>query len=318
MSEFRVRTDLALEAKESFEEDNVEIRGVRIDESYDEENEITITQVVIETKNGAKAMGKPMGTYVTLEAPNMAIPDAGYHKEISKVLADYLKILLEKKKEEQSVLIVGLGNREVTPDSLGPLVVDNLLITRHVVKEYGKYAMGREKVNSISGIVPGVMAQTGMESAEIVKGVIDETNPDLLIVVDALAARSTKRLNRTIQITDTGINPGSGVGNHRNAINSEVMGIPVIAIGVPTVVDAAVIVNDAMENMFQAMTCSESLKGIENVLGTFNMAEKHELFRELLSPQLNSMFVTPKDIDETMKRLSYTISEALNMVFQTT
>ena len=234
MSEFRVRTDLAVEAKESFEEDNVEIRGVRIDEDYDKKNEINITRVVIETKNGAKAMGKPMGTYITLEAPNMAIPDEGYHREISNVLSKYIKELLGDFSREHSVLIVGLGNREVTPDSLGPLVVNNLLITRHVVKEYGRYAMGKEKVNSVSGIVPGVMAQTGMESAEIVKGVIEETQPDLLIVVDALAARSTKRLNRTIQITDTGINPGSGVGNHRNAINSETMGIPVISIGVPT------------------------------------------------------------------------------------
>lgn len=317
MSEFRVRTDLALEAKESFEEDNVEIRGVRIDEDFDKQNEINITRVVIETKNGAKAMGKPMGTYITLEAPNMAIPDEDYHREISKVLSKYIKELLGDFSEEHSVLIVGLGNREVTPDSLGPLVVNNLLITRHVVKEYGRYAMGKEKVNSVSGIVPGVMAQTGMESAEIVKGVIEETNPDLLIAVDALAARSTKRLNRTIQITNTGINPGSGVGNHRNAINNESMGIPVISIGVPTVVDAAVIVNDAMENMLQAMEGAESLKSIGNVLNTFNVAEKQELFRELLSPQLNTMFVTPKDIDETMKRLSFTISEALNMVFQT-
>ncbi len=317
MSEFRVRTDLAVEAKESFEEDNVEIRGVRIDEDYDKKHEINITRVVIETKNGAKAMGKPMGTYITLEAPNMAIPDEGYHREISEVLSKYIKELLGDFSKEHSVLIVGLGNREVTPDSLGPLVVSNLLITRHVVKEYGKYAMGKEKVNSVSGIVPGVMAQTGMESAEIVKGVIDETNPDLLVVVDALAARSTKRLNRTIQITDTGINPGSGVGNHRNAINSDSMGIPVISIGVPTVVDAAVIVNDAMENMLHAMEGAESLKSIGNVLNTFNVAEKQELFRELLSPQLNTMFVTPKDVDETMKRLSFTISEALNMVFQT-
>lgn len=317
MSEFRVRTDLAVEAKESFEEDNVEIRGVRIDENYDKKHEINITRVVIETKNGAKAMGKPMGTYITLEAPNMAIPDEGYHREISKVLSRYIKELLGDFSKEHSVLIVGLGNREVTPDSLGPLVVSNLLITRHVVKEYGKYAMGKEKVNSVSGIVPGVMAQTGMESAEIVKGVIEETNPDILVVVDALAARSTKRLNRTIQITDTGINPGSGVGNHRNAINSESMGIPVISIGVPTVVDAAVIVNDAMENMLHAMEDAESLKSIGNLLNTFNVAEKQELFRELLSPQLNTMFVTPKDIDETMKRLSFTISEALNMVFQT-
>ncbi len=317
MSEFRVRTDLAVEAKESFEEDNVEIRGVRIDEDYDKKHEINITRVVIETKNGAKAMGKPMGTYITLEAPNMAIPDEGYHREISEVLSKYIRELLGDFSKEHSVLIVGLGNREVTPDSLGPLVVNNLLITRHVVKEYGRYAMGKEKVNSVSGIVPGVMAQTGMESAEIVKGVIEETNPDLLVVVDALAARSTKRLNRTIQITDTGINPGSGVGNHRNAINSDSMGIPVISIGVPTVVDAAVIVNDAMENMLHAMEGAESLKSIGNVLNTFNVAEKQELFRELLSPQLNTMFVTPKDIDETMKRLSFTISEALNMVFQT-
>lgn len=317
MSEFRVRTDLAVEAKESFEEDNVEIRGVRIDEDYDEKHEINITKVVIETKNGAKAMRKPMGTYITLEAPNMAVPDEGYHREISEVLSKYIKELLGNFSKEHSVLIVGLGNSEVTPDSLGPLVINNLLITRHVVKEYGKYAMGKEQVNSVSGIVPGVMAQTGMESAEIVKGVIKETNPDLLIVVDALAARSTKRLNRTIQITDTGINPGSGVGNHRNAINSESMGIPVISIGVPTVVDAAVIVNDAMENMLHAMGEAESLRSIGNVLNTFNVAEKQELFRELLSPQLNTMFVTPKDIDETMKRLSFTISEALNMVFQT-
>ena len=317
MSEFRVRTDLAVEAKESFEEDNVEIRGVRIDEDYDKKREINITRVVIETKNGAKAMGKPMGTYITLEAPNMAVPDEGYHREISEVLSKYIKELLGDLKKEQSVLIVGLGNREVTPDSLGPLVVNNLLITRHVVKEYGKYAMGKDRVNSVSSIVPGVMAQTGMESAEIIKGVIKETKPDLLVVVDALAARSTKRLNRTIQITDTGINPGSGVGNHRNAINSEVMGIPVISIGVPTVVDAAVIVNDAMENMLHAMEEAESLKSIGSMLNTFNVAEKQELFRELLSPQLNTMFVTPKDIDETVKRLSYTISEALNMVFQT-
>lgn len=317
MCEFRVRTDLALEAKESFEEDNVEIRGVKIDEDYDKEHEITITKVVIDTKNGAKAMGKPMGTYITLEAPNMAVPDEGYHREISKVLAQYIKKMLKKLPKEASVLIAGLGNREVTPDSLGPLVVGNLLITRHVVKEYGKYAMGKECVNSISGIVPGVMAQTGMETAEIIRGVIDETAPDLLIVVDALAARSTKRLSRTIQITDTGINPGSGVGNHRNAINEESMGIPVISIGVPTVVDAAVIVNDAMENMLHAMADSNSLKDMAAAFSTFKVSEKHELFRELLSPQLNTMFVTPKDVDETMKRLSFTISEALNMAFQT-
>ena len=156
-----------------------------------------------------------------------------------------------------------------------------------------------------------------MESAEIVKGIVGETKPDVVVVIDALASRSTKRLNRTIQISNTGIHPGSGVGNHRNAINEESMGIPVISIGVPTVVDAAVIVNDAMENMLHAMADSNSLKDMAAAFSTFKVSEKHELFRELLSPQLNTMFVTPKDVDETMKRLSFTISEALNMAFQT-
>lgn len=316
MGRFQVRTDLALEAKESFEEDDVEIHGVKIEENFNEKNEITTTKVIIETKNGAKAMGKPMGNYITLEAPNMAVPDEDYHREISKELAKHVKALIPNAEEEKSILIVGLGNREVTPDSLGPLVVGNLLITRHVVREYGKLALGKEKVNLISGIVPGVMAQTGMETSEIIKGIVEETNPELLIVVDALAARSTKRLNRTIQITDTGINPGSGVGNHRNGINEESIGVPVIAIGVPTVVDAATIVNDTMENLIEAMSESEKLKSIGGTLSTFNPGEKYQLIRELISPHLNTMFVTPKDIDETMKRLSFTISEALNMALQ--
>ena len=152
------------------------------------------------------------------------------------------------------MLVVGLGNREVTPDALGPRVVDNLFITRHIVKEYGKYAFGEKNVNRISSIVPGVMAQTGMESLEIIHGIIDETKPDLVIVIDALAARSTKRLNRTIQVTDTGINPGSGVGNHRHGLNKKSLGIPVISIGIPTVVDAATIVNDTMFNLIAAMS----------------------------------------------------------------
>lgn len=311
---FMVRTDLAVEAKESFEEDNVEIKGVIIDENYKEEQDIKITRVVIENENGAKAMGKPMGTYVTLEAPNMVVPDQDYHREISKELAEQIKKLIPLEKEV-SVLIVGLGNREVTPDSLGPNVVENLLITRHVVREYGKEALGKNKVNIISGIVPGVMAQTGMETLEIVKGVVDETRPDYVIAIDALAARSTKRLNRTIQITDTGINPGSGVGNHRNGLNLESLNVPVIAIGIPTVVDAATIVNDTMENLIDAMEQTKELKSIGGTLKTFDVNEKYQLIREIISPHLNGMFVTPKDIDETVKMLGFTISEGLNMAF---
>ena len=315
VEKYSIRTDLALEQNERFEADNVEIPGVVLEENYDEEREIRITTVKIETENGAKTMGKPVGTYITVEAPDMAVPDEGYHKEISMELSKFLKNLLKEKKEDYSVLVVGLGNRQVTPDALGPYVVDNLNVTRHIIKEYGKYAMGEEHVHLVSAIVPGVMGQTGMETVEIIKGIVQETKPDFIIAIDALAARSSKRLNRTIQIADTGINPGSGVGNQRNAITQETVGIPVIAMGVPTVVDAATIVNDSMENLLAALESSETLKGVGLVMQGYSAAEKYELVKELISPHLNGMFVTPKDIDETIKRISYTISEALNMLF---
>lgn len=213
------------------------------------------------------------------------------------------------------MLVVGLGNRQVTPDALGPYVADNLNVTRHIIKEYGKYAMGEEKVHLVSAVVPGVTGQTGMETVEIVKGIVQETKPDFIVAIDALAARNSKRLNRTIQIADTGIHPGSGVGNQRNAINRETVGVPVIAIGVPTVVDAATIVNDAMENLLAALESSEMLKGVGVVMQGYSAAEKYELVKELIAPHLNGMFVTPKDIDDTVKRISYTISEALNLLF---
>ena len=173
----------------------------------------------------------PRYTRITIVASG----DEQILEQISEQLAKVLKQLISVKKEDVSVLIVGLGNRAVTPDALGPRVVDNLYITRHIINEYGKYAFGKEHVNRVSSIVPGVMAQTGMESMEIVNGIVKETKPDVVIAIDALAARNTKRLNRTIQVTDTGINPGSGVGNHRHGLNEKSIGVPVIAIGVPTV-----------------------------------------------------------------------------------
>ena len=318
IEKYSVRTDLALEEKERFESDNVEISGVVLEEDYDETLEIRITRVKIETENGAKATGKPAGVYLTLEAPNLAVPDEDYHREISEKLADHMEELLHENHltgRDISVLVVGLGNRQVTPDALGPYVADNLCVTRHIVREYGKYAMGMERAQLVSAIVPGVMGQTGMETLEIVKGVVTETKPDLVIAVDALAARNSRRLNRTIQIADTGIHPGSGVGNHRNGLTRETLGVPVIGIGVPTVVDAATIVSDTMENLIQAMETSETLKGVGEVLKMYNNAEKYELVKELISPHLNGMFVTPKDEDEMVKQISYTISESLNLLF---
>ena len=319
VEKYKIRTDLAMEQKERFESDHVEVSGVVLEEEYDEEKEIKITTVRIETENGAKAMGKPVGTYLTLEAPNMAAADEGYHREISETLAGFLEKYMKDTEENQekgySVLVVGLGNREVTPDALGPYVVDQLNVTRHIVQEYGRYAVEKGGSRIVSAIVPGVMAQTGMESAEIIRGIVNETTTDLIMVIDALAARSTKRLNRTIQISDAGIYPGAGVGNHRSEITKDTMGIPVIAIGVPTVVDAATIVNDTMENFITALETSETLKGVGVVLQGYNSAEKYELVKELIAPHLNGMFVTPKDIDDTVRRISYTISEAMNMLF---
>ena len=319
VEKYNIRTDLALEEKERFESDQVEVQGVVLEEEYDKEREIRVTTVRIETENGAKTMGKPVGTYLTIEAPNLSSPDEGIHREVSEELAKYLievmKKIIPESEHDKEVLVIGLGNRQATPDALGPYVADNLNVTRHIVKEYGKYAALEEMNCVVSAIVPGVMAQTGMETAEIIKGVVRETKPDLLIVIDALAARNSRRLNRTIQIADTGINPGSGVGNYRNAITKETIGGPVIAIGVPTVVDAVTIVSDTMENLLSALETSESLKGVGLVLGGYSEAEKYELIKELIAPNLNSMFMTPKDIDETVKRLSYTISEGLNLAF---
>ena len=297
MGNFQVRTDLALEARESITEAESELRGVRVEEYYLEDVDIQVTKVMIDTKNAAKAMGKEVGTYVTMEAPALIEPDEDYHREISECLAKELLDLIPCDNRELSVLVIGLGNREVTADALGPQVVDNLFITRHVVKEYGTAAYNCSKMNLVSSMEPGVMAKTGMETAEIVKGVVAQTKPDLLLVIDALAARSTRRLNRTIQITNTGIQPGSGVGNHRNALTEAELGIPVIAVGVPTVVDAATIVGDALKKWMD----EESDKKFDS---------------RLAFAELNNMYMTGKDIDAVIKRVSFTLSEGINIAME--
>jgi len=299
MEGFHIRTDLALEARESVQKTQEDIRGIRVEEYDITEDDIHVTKVMIDTKNAAKVLGKPIGCYVTIEAPAMIEPDEQYHREISDVIAKELREMFPDKDCELEILVVGLGNRDVTADSLGPHVVDNLQITRHIVKQYGRAAFEKEKVNLVSSIEPGVMAKTGMETAEIIKGVVDETKPDVLVVIDALAARSTRRLNRTIQITNTGIQPGSGVNNHRSELTQESLEVPVIAIGVPTVVDAATIVNDAF-----AKFCKE-----DNI----SDYERYEgLCRNAFS-ELYDMYMTGKDIDAVIKRVSYTVSEGINM-----
>ncbi|MBR6626952.1 MAG: GPR endopeptidase [Lachnospiraceae bacterium] len=301
MESCQVRTDLALEASEGVPGEQTKVSGVRVNE-YKKQGDILVTKVCIETKNAAKMLGKPMGCYVTIEAPTMAEPDEGYHREVSKCLKKELcKLLPEKSGKKQSYLIVGLGNRAVTADALGPFVIDNLYINRHLIKEYGKAVLEGGDCNQVSSIEPGVMAKTGMETAEIIKGIIRETKPDCVIAIDALAARSIKRLSRTIQICNTGIWPGSGVGNHRNALTEETLGVPVIAIGVPMVVDAATIVGDALDKLL-----SENKE-----LETLRYGGHRQKFAEL-----NNMYMTGKDVDDIVKRVSYTVSEGLNMALQ--
>ena len=294
------RTDLALEVRETFEDDDVEIKGVVLEEEKDEENDILVTKVIIKDERGAKAMGKPVGKYITIEAPRLKGSDDSYHIPVMEQIQRYIKELSGDVKEKH-VLVAGLGNRNLTADALGPQVVDHLFVTRHLVREFGEDFAKRNGLEAMSAISPGVMGQTGMESSEILKGIIKETNPDLLIVIDALAARSVNRLTTTIQITDTGISPGAGVGNNRNALNLDSIGIPVIAIGVPTVVDAATIVDDIMENALRNKGFSEE--------------EVYQFLSEMNDRQVNNMFVTPKNIDDSIHRISYTISEALNGTF---
>ena len=314
-----VRTDLALEAAEPFKNENNLPYGVTVDEDYDEINEIRVTVVDVMSDIGAKKLGKPIGKYITVETPHMDEPDDGYHQEITKVLIKQLMQLLPGLSQKK-ILVAGIGNREITPDALGPLVVEHLFITRHLFQMYAPTSSILKGLGNISAIAPGVMGQTGMEGQEIIHGIIEETKPEVLIVIDALAARSTQRLNRTIQLTNTGIHPGAGIGNHRNELTEKTLDIPVIAIGIPTVIDAATIVTDTMQNLFKALKNEAKQSAdiyrkdtsLKSILESFDIQEQHALMREIMDPGMMDMFVTPKDIDETIGRISFTISEAIN------
>ncbi len=315
---FEVRTDLAVEEKESFPGDGGEISGVSLREWHRSDSRIKMTEVKILDEKGSKAMGKPIGTYITLEADQLSLRDEDYHREVSEELSAQISKLLEGKdfrKPDFHVLVAGLGNSSVTPDSLGPRVLKNLQVTRHLKVQYGEDFWRGKTMPVISGIAPGVMAQTGMETAEILKGIIKETKPDLIIAIDALAARSVKRLGTTIQLTDTGIHPGSGVGNHRHSLTKESLGVPVMAIGVPTVVGAAAIVHDTVRTLIRALSENMETKGMGDFMENLNSDEQYDLIRELLEPEFGPLYVTPPDIDETVKELSFTISEGIHMTF---
>lgn len=316
--QYEVRTDLALEVREDLADKGEELKGIRVKEDTRSGGDIKVTTVSIETEAAAKTMRKSCGKYLTIEAPFITWEE-DEQEEVAGIVADYIEKLLTKE-ERKSVLVVGLGNREVTPDALGPQIVDNLCVNRHLVSS-------EEGGNRISAVAPGVMAQTGIETAVLIKGVVEQTKPTAVIALDALAARNIHRLNTTIQLSDAGISPGSGVGNHRHALNKESLGVPVVAIGIPTVVDAATIVNDTMNRLMEAMKtyAAERRIGDKDVLaeqeinsGSFcsgyeilSEDERRMLVYELFTPQWRGMFVTPKNVDETIKNMSTTLAKAI-------
>lgn len=287
------RTDLALEVRESFPGDHIEIQGVVLKKQSRPEARAHITTVKIQDDAGSRAMKKPKGVYVTIESPLM-LQETADREPLLLCICEELEKMVDGLRNK-SVLVAGLGNREVTSDSLGPQMVDQLFITRHFAHEYNEYGC-------VSAIAPGVMAQTGMEASEILESIVKTIQPDIVIAVDALAARSVKRLCTTVQITDTGISPGAGVGNRRKELTEETLGVPVIAIGVPTVVDAETIIGDYMEHVLsdQGYTGQE----IEKFLA------------EIFTKDTENVMVTPKNIDDSVKRISKDLAAVMNHCFQ--
>jgi spore protease len=310
-------TDLAMEAAEQLGAGEGGLPGVRMDveERPIEDCDgvaVKVTWVAIQDSRGAEALGKPVGNYVTAECPAMKTSDILSHEGIIKVLVDLLASL-EPFKNAKSVLVAGLGNHSVTPDALGPRVVSKTLVTRYLDGALPD-ELKPDTTRSVCAIAPGVLGTTGIETGEIIKGIVEHVKPDVVVAVDALAARSAGRVNSAVQFTDTGLCPGSGMGAGRTALTKETLGVPVVAIGVPTVVDAATLVNDTLDLMLEDMIAfteegSEFYKTLQN-LGD---EEKYPLIKRILDPYVGAMFVTPKDVDAVIERLSNIIANALNI-----
>ena len=304
-----IRTDLAIENRELYrEEKKGEVPGIDVEKIEDED--YTVTRVKILNEIGSKNLGRPEGVYITIEVPKLKNTDQDLKDEISKLLAKEVKGIGRNDKNTKT-LIIGLGNWNVTPDALGPKVVDRVLVTRQFFETYKKDE--DETVANVSALSPGVMGLTGIETGEIVKGIVEKTKPNLIIAIDALASRKMERVSTTIQISDTGISPGSGIGSNRIGLNEEYLGIPVIAIGVPTVVDAATMVNDTMDLIIGSM--KDIARGGEfySTLEQVSSEDKYSLIKEVLEPFMPNVVVTPKEIDLIIDDLSIIIANGLNM-----
>ncbi|MGN7468572.1 GPR endopeptidase [Brevibacillus sp. SAFN-007a] len=343
LSGYSIRTDLALEAHELARQQNESnIEGVWL-QADDSEPNIKVTRLHVQTEEAGKRIGKLPGRYLTMEVPKLRENDTSIEEQVAKRFAVEFAAFLEQMgiTRDQKALIVGLGNWNVTPDALGPMVVENLLITRHLF-QLAPETVG-EGYREVSAISPGVLGITGIETSEIVFGVVEKSKPDFVICIDALASRALHRVNTTIQISDTGIHPGSGVGNKRKAIDQATLGIPVIAVGVPTVVFASTIVNDAItyllghfgqsmaesKRAFNKLALSsvperrepyteddlpdpESRKTFMGLVGSLPEEEKLQLIHEVLRPLGQDLVVTPKEVDDFIEGVANAIATGLN------
>jgi spore protease len=343
LSPFPIRTDLAREAHDMAlgrRQKGEEIPGVHAEER--EENGILTSWIRIEDQEGARELGKLPGLYLTLEVPDLRSQDSELQKRVAQHFADQFQQFLTQADipENASVLIVGLGNWNVTADALGPFVVKHTMVTRHLFQLMPEQV--QEGYRPVSAISPGVLGTTGMETSEIVFGVVEKTKPDVVIAVDALASRALNRVNTTIQVADTGINPGSGVGNKRKALNKETLGIPVIAIGIPTVVDAATIAYDTIDFVLAHLQreMSQQHGKMSNPLDPLNRAnvkelqsqevptetrsqmlgmvggldpnQKRQLIEEVLNPLGQNLIVTPKEVDAFIGDMGKLVADGLS------
>jgi len=307
--QFNIYTDLAMEAAS----DCGDIEGITVVTEEDGEAQLKITTVEITSESAEKQLRKPIGTYITLESPLLMENAPLAHEAIIKQFSRKLGGLHQLGRDDV-VLVVGLGNWNVTPDALGPRVISRVLVTRHITRTDAVAQEIESSVRPVCAVTPGVMGLTGIETGEIVRGIVDRVQPQLVIAIDALAARNVCRINSTIQMCNTGINPGAGMGNKRMALNEETLGVPVISIGVPTVVDAATLINDTLDAILDDMVSqSEDTGEFYDMLRNLAGQEKYTLIQRTLTPYAGNMFVTPKEVDAVIGRLAGIIANALNI-----
>lgn len=307
---YNFRTDLAIERRDLYRSANNienEIEGIETEREENNEN-ITTTRVKVTNEKGEQAIGKPIGTYITIDMKNLKIAGNDEIQQASEIVTKELKNLIDKHtNKEGDILIVGLGNVYVTPDSLGPKVVKDIDITRHLLRYAPQYL--EKDTRPISAIAPGVLGTTGIETMEVIKGIVENIKPKLIIVIDSLASKSIERISSTVQIADTGIVPGAGVGNTRNEISKRTLNIPVIAIGVPMVVDAATIASDSIDLFIEKLQNEAQSNEYLNQLKETN---KYDLIREALIPKDYNLIVTPKEIDELIENMKDVVARGIN------